>query len=78
MELPQLVSLRVPYYDPSFEALVKIQLRFCTEGYTRLAQIQQYLDMQSREDYANGVLDDKIADLLQQMSNLDICALGFK
>lgn len=78
MELPQLVSLRVPYYDPSFEALVKIQLRFCTEGYTRLAQIQQYLDMQSREDYANGVLDDRIADLLQQMSNLDICALGFK
>lgn len=77
-ELPQLVSLRVPYYDPSFEALVKIQLRFCTEGYTRLAQIQQYLDQQSRDDYANGVLDDRIADLLQQMSNLNICALGFK
>lgn len=78
MELPQLVSLRVPYYDPSFEALIKIQLRFCTEGYTRLAQIQQYLDMQSREDYANGLLDNKIADLLQQMSSLDICALGYK
>ncbi|CCF60018.1 hypothetical protein KAFR_0I02390 [Kazachstania africana CBS 2517] len=77
-ELPQLVSLRVPYYDPSFEALVKIQLRFCTDGYTRLAQIQQYLDQQSRDDYANGVLDDKIASLLQQMTSLDICALGFK
>ncbi|SCW02609.1 LAFE_0F10374g1_1 [Lachancea fermentati] len=77
-ELPQLVALRVPYYDPSFEALVKIQLRFCTEGYTRLAQIQQYLDQQSRDDYANGLLDDRIADLLQQMSNLNICALGFK
>ncbi|CCK70405.1 BAR domain-containing protein KNAG_0E01400 [Huiozyma naganishii CBS 8797] len=78
MELPQLVSLRVPYYDPSFEALVKIQMRFCTEGYTRLAQIQQYLDPQSRDDYANGLLDDKIADLLKQMATLDICALGFK
>lgn len=77
-ELPQLVSLRVPYYDPSFEALVKIQLRFCTEGYTRLAQIQQYLDQQSREDYANGLLDQRIDDLLQQMSNLNICALGYK
>ena len=31
-ELPQLIALRVPFYDPSFEALVKIQLRFCTEG----------------------------------------------
>lgn len=77
-ELPQLVSLRVPYYDPSFEALVKIQMRFCTDGYTRLAQIQQYLDQQSRDDYANGVLDDRLAELLQQMSTLDICALGFK
>ncbi|CCH60929.1 hypothetical protein TBLA_0D04330 [Henningerozyma blattae CBS 6284] len=78
LELPQLISLRVPYYDPSFEALVKIQMRFCTDGYTRLAQIQQYLDQQSRDDYANGLLDDRISDLLQQMSSLDICALGYK
>ncbi|QLG71366.1 hypothetical protein HG535_0B04080 [Zygotorulaspora mrakii] len=77
-ELPQLIALRVPYFDPSFEALVKIQLRFCTDGYTRLAQIQQYLDQQSRDDYANGLLDDKINDLLHQMQSLDICALGFK
>jgi hypothetical protein len=26
-EIPQLIDLRVPYLDPSFEALVKIQLR---------------------------------------------------
>ena len=26
-ELPRLIDLRVPYLDPSFEALVKIQLR---------------------------------------------------
>ena len=77
-ELPQLVSLRVPYFDPSFESLVKIQLRFCTEGYTRLAQIQQYLDEQSRDDYANGALDTKMEQILQQMSSLDICALGYK
>lgn len=76
-ELPQLVSLRVPYFDPSFESLVKIQLRFCTEGYTRLAQIQQYLDEQSRDDYANGTLDSKMEQILQQMSSLDICALGY-
>ena len=26
-EIPQLIDFRVPYLDPSFEALVKIQLR---------------------------------------------------
>jgi amphiphysin len=56
-ELPQLIDLRVPYLDPSFEALVKIQLRFCKEGYERMAQVQQYLDPQTREDYAQvGIL----------------------
>ncbi|KAK3717295.1 BAR adaptor protein Hob3 [Vermiconidia calcicola] len=42
-ELPQLIDLRVPYLDPSFEALVKIQLRFCAEAYSRMAQVQQYV-----------------------------------
>ncbi|CAX40575.1 amphiphysin-like lipid raft protein, putative [Candida dubliniensis CD36] len=75
-ELPQLIALRVPFYDPSFEALVKIQLRFCTEGYSRLAQIQQYLDPASRDEYANGLLDGKIDDMLAQMQGLSITSLG--
>ncbi|KAF3991250.1 hypothetical protein FT663_01725 [Candidozyma haemuli var. vulneris] len=77
-ELPQLIALRVPFYDPSFESLVKIQLRFCTEGYSRLAQLQQYLDQASRDDYANGVLDGKIDDMLLQMNSLSITSLGQK
>ncbi|KAI5950104.1 hob3 [Candida jiufengensis] len=77
-ELPELIALRVPFYDPSFESLVKIQLRFCTEGYSRLAQIQQYLDPNSRDDYANGLLDGKIDDLLGQMQTLSITSLGVK
>lgn len=77
-ELPQLIALRVPFYDPSFESLVKIQLRFCTEGYSRLAQVQQYLDPASRDDYANGLLDGKIDELLMQMNGLNIAALGLK
>lgn len=77
-ELPQLISLRVPFYDPSFESLVKIQLKFCTEAYSRLAQVQQYLDGASRDDYANGVLDGKIDDLLLQMNSLSIASLGTK
>ncbi|CAM9022900.1 unnamed protein product [Wickerhamomyces anomalus] len=77
-ELPQLISLRVPYFDPSFESLVKIQMRFCTEGYTRLAQIQNYLNQQDRDDYSQGVLDDKISQLLVEMSQLQIASLGQK
>ncbi|ODV57874.1 amphiphysin-like protein RVS161 [Ascoidea rubescens DSM 1968] len=77
-ELPQLVKLRVPYFDPSFESLVKIQLRFCTEGYSRLAQVQQYLDPQLRDDYSNGRLDDRITELLQKMSSLTICSIAAK
>lgn len=75
-ELPQLIDLRVPYLDPSFEALVKIQLRFCTESYTRLAQVQQYLDAESRDAYANGQLDVKVDQVLQQMRELSITQLG--
>ncbi|GEQ66433.1 hypothetical protein JCM33374_g96 [Metschnikowia sp. JCM 33374] len=75
-ELPQLISLRVPFYDPSFESLVKIQLKFCTEGYSRLAQVQQQLDQASRDEYANGVLDGRIDDLLTQMNGLSIASLA--
>lgn len=77
-ELPELISLRVPYFDASFESLVKIQLMFCTESYTRLAQVQNYLDPASRDEYANGVLDQRIDQLLGEMWKLNICALGAK
>lgn len=74
-ELPQLIDFRVPYLDPSFEALVKIQLQYCTESYTRLAEIQQYLDPKVREEYANGQLDSLVEDSLLQMRELTIASL---
>lgn len=77
-ELPMLIDIRVPYFDASFEALVKIQLRFCTEGYARLAQVQQYLEPTARDDYANGVLDQRVDEMLAQMRTLNICSLGIK
>jgi len=76
-ELPQLIQLRVPYFEPSFEALVKIQYRFSTESYTKLSQVQQYIDPQLRNHYIDGTLDRNIENLLNQMKNLDICTLGF-
>lgn len=40
-EIPQLIDLRVPYLDPSFEALVKIQLRcmLASPGYWKAADV---------------------------------------
>ena len=72
-ELPQLIDLRVPYLDPSFEALVKIQLRFCAEAYSRMAQVQQYLDADTREMYAQGQLDSKVENVLAEIRELSIC-----
>ncbi|CAG8456175.1 7097_t:CDS:2 [Ambispora gerdemannii] len=41
-ELPQLIDLRVDYIDPTFEAFVKIQMKFCQESYEQLDALQQY------------------------------------
>jgi bridging integrator 3 len=71
-ELPQMIDLRVPYLDPSFEALVKIQLRFCAEAYSRMAQVQQYLDADTRDQYANGHLDARVEEVLQEIRELSI------
>ena len=71
-ELPQLIDLRVPYLDPSFEALVKIQLRFCAEAYSRMAQVQQFLDADTREQYAQGHLDSKVEQVLGEIRELSI------
>ncbi|GAB7362201.1 hypothetical protein MBLNU230_g2227t1 [Neophaeotheca triangularis] len=71
-EIPQLIDLRVPYLDPSFEALVKIQLRFCAEAYSRMAQVQQYLEASTRDQYANGDLDARVEDVLGQIRELSI------
>ena len=68
-ELPQLVDLRVPYLDPSFEALVKIQLRFCAESYSRVASVQKSLNSENREQYN---LDYKIEKVLQEIRDLSI------
>ncbi|KAF2457231.1 protein hob3 [Lineolata rhizophorae] len=71
-EIPQLIDMRVPYLDPSFEALVKIQLRFCAEAYSRMAQVQQYLDADTREQYAQGQLDARVEQVLQEIRELNI------
>ncbi|KAI5970894.1 hypothetical protein CANMA_000054 [Candida margitis] len=71
-ELPKLVNMRVAFFDPSFESFVKIQLRFFNENYQNLQQLQTKLDAKTKQDYAEGKLDDKIDDVLSRMKALDI------
>ncbi|ODV66168.1 hypothetical protein HYPBUDRAFT_111973 [Hyphopichia burtonii NRRL Y-1933] len=74
-ELPKLINLRIPYIDPSFESFVKIQLRFFNENYQFLNQIQSKLDSNTRKDYINGNLDEKLDNVLDKMRELNITSV---
>lgn len=41
-ELPQLLELRVPFFDPSFEAMIRMQCKFAEEGYEKLGAVQRF------------------------------------
>lgn len=71
-ELPQLVELRIPYLDPSFEAMVRCQLKFAEEGYSKLAGVQRYFAENIRDEYANGQLDAQVESTLGEMKQLAI------
>lgn len=47
-EIPQLLDLRVPYFDPSFEAMIRMQSKFAEEGYEKLSGVQR-CDISSRQ-----------------------------
>ncbi|KIY44517.1 BAR-domain-containing protein [Fistulina hepatica ATCC 64428] len=72
-ELPALLDLRVPYFDPSFEAMIRMQCKFAEEGYEKLSGVQQYFDDKVRDDYAAGQLDAQVEGVLQEMRELSIC-----
>ncbi|KAJ7740966.1 hypothetical protein B0H14DRAFT_2326067, partial [Mycena olivaceomarginata] len=59
-ELPQLMDLRVPYFDPSFEAMIRMQSKFAEEGYEKLSGVQRYFADSIRDDYAAGQLDAQV------------------
>jgi len=73
-ELPQFLDLRVPYYDPSFEAMIRLQCKFAEEGYEKLGGVQRYFPDNVRDDYAAGQLDSQVENVLQEMRDLSICS----
>lgn len=66
-DLPKIIELRVPYIDPSFEALVKSQLRFSQSSYEQLEGLRHYFPPN------NETADTRVDDVLQQMRELTIC-----
>ena len=61
-ELPQLLDLRIPFFDPSFEAMIRIQCKFAEEGYEKMGGVQRYFQDSVRNDYAAGQLDAQVSD----------------
>ncbi|KAH0828004.1 hypothetical protein J3R83DRAFT_3651 [Lanmaoa asiatica] len=59
-ELPQLLHLRVPYFDPSFEAMIRMQCKFAEDGYEKMSAVQRYFPDNVRDDYAAGQLDAQV------------------
>jgi len=72
-ELPQLLDLRVPFFDPSFEAMIRMQCKFAEEGYEKLGGVQRYFSDNVRDDYAAGQLDAQVEGVLAEMRELSIC-----
>ncbi|KAI8340161.1 BAR adaptor protein Hob3 [Chlamydoabsidia padenii] len=65
-DLPKVVELRVPYLDPSFEALVKSQLQFSQTSYEQLEGLRHHFPPENEND-------QRVDNVLQQMRELTIC-----
>ncbi|KAI8611584.1 hypothetical protein BC830DRAFT_1068148 [Chytriomyces sp. MP71] len=76
-EIPKLIDLRVPYLDPTFEALVKSQLAFNEGAYSKLSEIQRAFEKAGATGGgsvgAGDELEGRVEGVLQQMRELSIC-----
>src|ERR1700743_1963639 len=72
-ELPQRVDMRVPYLDPSFDAVVKLQMRLASEGYSHMAGVEEDLPKETRKENSEGRMDERVEEVLQEVRNLSIC-----
>lgn len=77
-ELPQLLDLRVPFFDPSFEAMIRMQCKFAEEGYEKLSGVQRYFADNVRDDYAAGQLDAQVRVIYCRTTVLLTCACRWK
>lgn len=58
-EIPKIIDLRIPYFDPIFEAMVKAQLKFYSECLNSVQPLQDYFNEEQgtvRERKIKGLL----------------------
>ncbi|KAJ3411443.1 hypothetical protein HDV05_002178 [Chytridiales sp. JEL 0842] len=72
-EIPKLIDLRVPFLDPTFEALVKSQLEFNETAFKNLDSIKGTMAY-GRNGMEGEGLEGQVESVLQQMRDLTICA----
>jgi amphiphysin len=68
-----LVDARVPFLDPSFEALLRCQLKFASDAYTKLSHLKQEFQNQGS---TGKNLEGRVEQVLQQMRDLEIVGKG--
>ncbi|KAL1918936.1 uncharacterized protein VTP21DRAFT_2317 [Calcarisporiella thermophila] len=69
-ELPKVVDIRVPYLDPSFEAMVKAQLKYFRHTHEKLDTLHEYFPPE------DPTLEHRVEGILQQMRDLTICGIN--
>jgi amphiphysin len=73
-ELPQLLDLRVPFFDPSFEAMIRMQCKFAEEGYEKMSGVQRFFSDNVRDDYAAGQLDAQVGGSVASLCSMANCS----
>ena len=65
-----MIDLRIPYLDPSFEALVKSQIEFCDGAYKALDGLRRYFP----DGGVSGEMrvDGNVESILQQLRELQV------
>ncbi|QRG37452.1 hypothetical protein FDK38_001827 [Candidozyma auris] len=71
-DLPRLMDLRISYLNPSFEAFVKLQLRYFSENHRHLNEAKKKLDARTRADYKNGKMEKRLDEILSKVKELNV------
>ncbi len=72
-EIPQLGDLRVPYLNPSFEAMIKTQLSFNEAGFRQLDSVKTKFPPGADQN-----IEGRIENVLEKMRELVIVGKDIK
>ena len=76
-DVPKLIAARVPYLDPTFEALIKSQIKFATDAHVKMAELKRYFNrhgLGSADQLAQ--MNGQVESVLQQLRDFQIVTAG--